>query len=220
MPIAYVERLIQYHHSHQSTERTSGVRQGNHSSWPCFLPVGGPSPIIVQTYGLSDPHAARQFQREDRQEQRESTAAFVGGIATLVLAGVSALFLKGYVRERQEWNAAMEFQRDELPQLDSPSQAQLRPILTKHLQIVEARLDKSRTIVILTGSILACAVAAFAGGMCSIPWLITASIVAGVTVGACGIFTVVWQMGDEPAVLSQQEWITLQQFRESQPGAV
>ena len=145
----------------------------------------------------------REYQREDREGNRASAAAVVGGIATIALAGVSAFALRSYCDDCGELKIAKEFQEelensptifDRFPlDVRAERKRDLEKVTKKVIEILDAKCARSRNIVILTATALAAGIAAFVAGMFSIQWLITASIIAGVALAAVAVFMVVWQ---------------------------
>jgi hypothetical protein len=145
--------------------------------------------------------AVRNAQREDREESRATTAAVVGGIATIALAGLSAFGLRSYCNDRKELQKAMEFkqileQPNDLYGITVHQRVELTPVANKYIEILETKCGRSRNILILTGLALATGVAAFVGGMMSLKWLITASIISAVVVGSIAAFMIVWHCTD------------------------
>jgi hypothetical protein len=149
----------------------------------------------------------REYEKEDKKENRESNAAWFGGIATIAFAAFSAFTLKSYYRDSEELKKAQDFRQNDLPGLPKDLQGQISPILNKHISILEASLSRSRNYAIIGAGMLASAAAGFAGGMFSIPWLITAAIIAAVFLTATAVFLIVWHWSDEnslPAPMQQK----------------
>lgn len=202
---SFLDGLTSYYHIGQRAEASLSNRQ-EFSSGVHFIPsygfpfgYGGASSsgrhVNVIATG-QDLETIRRHDREDREDQRQTSAAVIGGIGAIVLAGASAFFLKDYLKDKEELSKAQAFRNHILPTLDHRLASQIAPIANKHLEILEAKCIKSRNIALLTGGVLAAATAAFAGGMFAISWLITASVVAGVALAAIGAFTIVWHWGD------------------------
>lgn len=216
-PGLYLDRFLQYYGSppqrEVSRERMVGEeRLYRGRSWsycqpPLLWPVGIPSPGISYQPFAGDTRQLRQMRKEEQEERRESLAAWIGGIGTVIVAGLGAYVLKSYVEDRKAWKDAKEFQTNVLPQLSNHPQVDfqsLSQVTQKHVELLESKLAKGRRIVLLTAGVFACAAAAFVGGMFGFPWLITASIVGGVALATIGVFSCVWHWND-PTSLSREE---------------
>lgn len=121
----------------------------------------------------------------DANSQRASDAVCIGGIAAVALAGASALFLRKFVNDCQAYRAFNEVEWDE-GVLNEGEQNRFRNFLND-------RRWFSGTVTFTSLSLLATAGAAFVGGMLSLQWLITASIIAAVAIGVIGMFSIVFQ---------------------------
>ena len=163
--------------------------------------------------------AVRNAQEEDREQSRATTAAIVGGIATVALSGLSACALRSYCNDRAELQKAINFKNilEAAPgmyEISPHQRGELTPVANKYIEILEAKCGRARNILILTGLALATGIAAFVGGMMSLKWLITASIIAAVVVASIAAFTVVWhctentelppQMADKILLMREQ----------------
>lgn len=151
----------------------------------------------------SGPETLRELRaqdKDDRADERASSAARLGGIATILFSGGLAWVLRQYKNNQAELKRAQEFKSAGLPQLPLLRRQELAPIVNKHIEVVEAKVFNSRNIVILTVAALASAISAFAGGMLSMPALITASIVAGVVTAALALFAIVWHCTDNTSL--------------------
>jgi len=171
-------------------------------------PAFGGRDVQVTSINVSDPQmlgAIRSHRREDREEDRASTASWVGAIGTIVLAGLSALALRSYCNDRKELKNAEEFKTEVLPLIEPNMRLELLPIVNKHIEIVENKVARGRNIMILTGLALTTGIAAFVGGMMSLQWLITTAIVAGVAIAAIGVFLVVWHCTENNALPPEME---------------
>lgn len=149
----------------------------------------------------------RQYDREDRNEERATSASIIGAIATIALAGLAAFTCRTYLKDKKDLQDAQEYRNNGLNQLNDQTRAELTPILNKHIEILEGKNLKNKTVVGLTGILLASGTAAFIGGMMSIQWVITASIITAVGAGAVGAFALVWFYMEDtslPAPMLQQ----------------
>ncbi len=145
----------------------------------------------------------RRNDREDRQNSQGTMAAVIGGICTVALAGVAAFVGRNFLSSTKELNDAVGFRDQQLPHLEARVQSILRPIVNKHVENLESKAFWSKTFVALGIGALACAIAAFAGGMLTLPWLITASVVGGVFTAASGTFAGVWYFMKDHSLSSQ-----------------
>ena len=142
----------------------------------------------------------RQFTLAEREDQRQSNAAVIGGIATVILAGGMACAIKQVRGDTKELAHAKTSLKNLSLDFSNPQALALQPILTKHIEILEAKCERARHIAVLAVAIFATAVAAFAGGMLAISWLITAATVSAVALSAIAVFGFVWHSDDETAL--------------------
>lgn len=185
-----------------------------HISAPIVLGGGGHSGHHVQVIA-SNPETIQEIrrnERKDRENSQATMAAIIGGICTVVLAGAAAFVGRNLLNSNKELNDVTLFRDEQLPRLDARVQETLRPIVNKHMENLESKAFWSKTFVVLTGAALVCAVAAFAGGMLTLPWLITAAVVGGVFTVASGAFAGVWYMTEDHS-LSPQMLQQIQQLR-------
>ncbi len=201
---SFVQHMARYHSPADSS-----------ASYPSAVPVISP---VLGFGGMGSPSrsvnviaadrgtlgALRSYELEDRDYSRASGAAFLGGVATIALSGGLAYVLRTMSNTTAELKRAREFKAEELPSMSEAERRELRPIVNKHIEILEGKAFHQRNIVVLTGSALACALTAFLGGMFSIQWLITAAIIAGVATGAFAIFAAVWHATDSSGQLPEE----------------
>ena len=158
----------------------------------------------------STPEAMQELRRNeeaDRQNSRNTQAAVAGVILTLAGTGLLAVVTRCFSNCKKQLNQAVDFRKHTLPNLRSADKEQLRPISEKHIEILESKMFWTKAGLGLTVATVACAVAAFVGGMFAIPWLITAAIVTGVATAAIGIFAGVWFLTEDqslPAPMLEQ----------------
>ena len=133
----------------------------------------------------------RQFAKEEAESERQTGAAVMGALATVALAGLSAMALKNYQNDRLElansWKLLESLESNTTPQVMA-----LRPILNKHIEILGNKCARARRIAMLVAALFATAIAAFGGGMMGMNWLVTAAIVASVALAAMALFGMVW----------------------------
>ena len=155
---------------------------------------GGNNGMNVNVMGGTDVmRQARHFQQEDRNNDRASSAAFLGGILTVGIAAGLAYVAKNWSNTNGRLEEARQFKEEQIPLIENTQQrAELLGIVNKDIKILEKTAFRNRNFVILTGFALATAATAFAAGMLGVQWLITASIVAGVATAAVGAFAAVW----------------------------
>lgn len=160
---------------------------------------GGHSVNVIAT----DPtmlREIRQQQQEDNENSRATTAAVIGGIGTIIFAGLSALALRGYCDNLEELQRAHEYKNDILPLLDQDLRIEMTPIVNEHIRILEKKTGMARNIIVITGLALATAATAFVAGMLAVQWLITAAIITTVALAAIGVFLLVWQCTDKTSI--------------------
>ncbi len=170
---------------------------------PMFVGGGGSGSGHHVQVVASNPETIRELrqnEQEDRQNSQGTMAAVLGGIATIAFAGVAAFVARNLMNADKELNQAIAFRDDQLTQLDPAAQADLEPIVDKHVELLESKLFWSKSIVVLTGGALACAIAAFVGGMFVIPWLMTAAVIGAVILAAGGVFAGVWYCTDDTSM--------------------
>ena len=170
---------------------------------------GQSSSVQVMQFDSVSLREVRQGQKEDKEERRATIAAVSGGIATVVLSGLSAFFLRSCNEDRANLQEARDFRESlncDIPGASSLNaiefnfRGQLKPIADAQIKILETKAARSRNIVILKAAAVANAVSAFVGGMMAIQWLITASIIAAVALAAITAFTVVWHCTDKTEI--------------------
>ncbi|HEV7738652.1 MAG TPA: hypothetical protein VGO47_14925 [Chlamydiales bacterium] len=142
----------------------------------------------------------RQFTQAEREDQRQSNAAVIGGMATVLFAGLMACAIKQVRGDTKELAHAKIALKNLALDVGNPQVLTLQPILCKHIEILEAKCAKARHIAALAVAIFATAAAAFAGGMFAISWLITTATVATVAIAAIGAFALVWHSDDEQSL--------------------
>jgi hypothetical protein len=150
--------------------------------------TGGYLPIVTGVNGMAQ---ARQYQKEDREENRATSAACIGAILTVVGAAGLACVMNSWNETTERLDQVRAFRDDELPHFTPDQKARLTPIVNKDISILEKRNSQARNIVLLTATALASAVTAFVAGMFSVQWLITVAIVVGVATLAIGTFLTV-----------------------------
>jgi len=149
----------------------------------------------------------REFTKAEREEQRQSNAAVIGGMATVLFAGLMACAIKQVRGDTKELAHAKVALKNLALDVRNPQAWALQPILCKHIEILETKCARARHIAVLAIAIFATAIAAFAGGMFAISWLVTTATVAAVAIGAIGAFALVWHSDDEtslPPVMRQE----------------
>ncbi len=172
------------------------VRPGWFSSWGS----GTQQPLTSRHIVATTPETIQQLHQTEMQDQERSRAssfAWIGGLATVALAGVAGFFGRSMHDNHQAITEARNFQTNVLPSLDPSRQAELSTIVQRELEIREASYAKTRNWAILGGITLGAAIAAFTGGMLVISWLMTASIIVGVAAAAFGVFSVAWHWNDQ-----------------------
>ncbi len=130
----------------------------------------------------------REHQREDREENRATSATWIGAILTIIGSAGLACVVSSWNETSERLEAARDFKNDQIqffPEQDRPNLIQG---LNKHIKNLEKKNSSIRNIVILTATALASTATAFVAGMFAIQWLITASIVVGVATLAVGTF--------------------------------
>jgi hypothetical protein len=201
---SFVENLSSQYPVHASIAPVSS----SYSPTP-YMPVsyvpyfGGGYGGVQRQVVVSDPYSmamARAIDREDRDESRASSAAFIGGIATLVLSALAAFTFSGYFKAKKELKEAKNFQQNELQQMPSALRGRLAPIVSKHIELLEDKVSYSRNVAVASGTALVSAAGAFLGGMFSIHSLITVAIIAGVASAAFAIFSAVWQWANQESM--------------------
>ena len=78
---------------------------------------GNPSVHVIATTSETI-HEIRDNQREDEEKSRENLAAVVGGIATVVIAGISAFVGRNLCNTLKELESAVKFRDNDLPKLE------------------------------------------------------------------------------------------------------
>lgn len=151
-------------------------------------------PVSVVT---GDASQVMKFVKAEREEQRQTNAAVLGGFATLILAGVTACTIKHMMADTKELREAKRMLREQA--FDSQNLT-VKRILQKHIEILSAKCVRAKQITALVVSLLACATAGFVGGMFAISGLVTAATVGAVATGALAVFAIVWHY-DEPTEL-------------------
>jgi hypothetical protein len=155
----------------------------------------------------------RQFSKEEAETERQTTAAVIGGIATIALAGLSAMALKNYQNDSLELSNAWKL-LESLDQNTTSEVMALRPILNEHIRILSNKCSRARRIAMLVAALFATAIGAFAGGMMGITWLVTAAIVASVVLASIAMFGMVWYANERttlpPAMQRQLEQLQKQ----------
>lgn len=219
-PVSFCNHVLNYYRPVPPTagDSTPGAQRnwipsgwGHYVSAPILLGNGGHSGHHVQVIASNREtiQELRSNENEDRKNLRGTMAAIIGSICTVVLAGVVAFVGRNFLNSNKALNDVVAFRNETFPTLDARVQETLRPILNKHLENVELKAFWSKTFVVLTVSALFCGVAAFAGGMMTLPWLITAGMVGGVCTAAITAFAGVWYFTEEhslsPEMLEQIE---------------
>lgn len=171
-----------------------GLLNNNNSNRPARVMIASDADAI---------NAMDNQDRRDRDESRATTAAIVGGIAAVGLAALSAFNLRGYCDAQEFLESAVEFREQELPHLEDNVRNEMRPLVNEAIRVGEAKLSKSRNILILTGLALGSAIAGFLGGMLSAQWLVTAAIIVGVVTLAVTAFAIVWYCTDSHQELQE-----------------
>lgn len=146
-------------------------------------------------------HGTYQDYRQNKEDDRASTAAWVGGIATIFLAGAAAFVGKNYRDAEALLNESLEFQqrldRGECV-LPPGLKMEFTPIFNKHIAVLTTQRDWGRNMMYCTGTGLAAAVAAFVGGIFAVQWLITAAATCAVFTAAVAAFgTVSYLISDD-----------------------
>jgi hypothetical protein len=158
------------------------------------------TPPMIPVFGYGWPQTTQVIfanTQQDRDDQRQTSAAMIGGIATILFAGLSARALKQYRNDSKELAGAKITFQHLLSNFASGQEVALRPIWQKHIEILEAKCSRARHIALFVGGIFAAASAAFIGGMFAVNWLISSSIVSAVAIAAIGGFDLVWHWDDE-----------------------
>lgn len=213
--LGYYRPAPQVHHTAPQVYHPAPQPAYNHNR-PQIIPyvihaggnTGGHHVQVIAT----DPQTVREIRRneeEDRQNANNTLAAVIGGIFTVVFAGVAAFAGRALINSQKELDQAIEFKNQELLNLDQQVQNTLSPILNKHIENLESQAFWSKTFVVLTAGALICAGSAFVGGMLSLPWLVTAAVVGGVGLAAISAFSAVWYCTEDnglsPQMLQQIE---------------
>ena len=133
----------------------------------------------------------------------------------LAAAAVAGFVIRSFCKNRQELQAAREFRNRIIPDQDD----QLQALTDEHIKVLENKTLRMRNIVFLSVGILACASAAFAGGMLGISWLITASIIAGVVTGSAGVFLICYHW-DDKTDLSEEKYSLLLDLQQRYPAPI
>jgi hypothetical protein len=155
---------------------------------------GGNRGPNINAYGDGNAlRQARQYQLEDRDTDRATSASCIGAILAIVGSAGLACVMSNCNEISERLDEAREFKGTQIPLIvNDQERAQLTQINNKDIKILEKKYSRARNIVILTAVALASAATAFAGGMLSIQWLITAGIVVGVITLAIGTFAAVY----------------------------
>ncbi|MBF8263732.1 MAG: hypothetical protein HW387_1397 [Parachlamydiales bacterium] len=173
----------------------------HYRSWePIFIPCSmGNGGSHQQPVGTAEGvRQARQYQNENSKADRASAAAWLGGIAFIIIAGLAAFVIEDREKINERLKVAKDF-KDQIPKSQNIPEAEkdaLHSIAEQDIDILEKKSTRNRNILILTGCALATAVTAFAAGMLAVQWLITATIVASVAILAIGAFATVWYCMD------------------------
>ncbi len=183
--INYVNHLVAYY-------EPAPVKASKERAW---------TPPMIPVFGYGWPHTSQVIfagsTRQDRQEDRQINAAWIGGLTTILFAGLSARALKQYRNDSRELASAKIHFQHLLSNAASPKEIAIRPIWQKHIEILEDKCTRARHITLLVTGLLASASAAFMGGMLAVSWLISASIVSAVAIAAIGGFDLAWHWDDE-----------------------
>jgi hypothetical protein len=156
---------------------------------------------MIPVFGYGSPQTSRVVfagpTQQDRQEDRQINAAWIGGIMTILFAGISAHALKQYRKDSQELASAKINFQHLLSNGASAREIAIRPIWEKHIEVLEAKCSRACHIALFVIGLLASATTAFIGGMLAVNWLISASIVSAVAIAAIGGFDLAWHWDDE-----------------------
>lgn len=156
-------------------------------------PSIGYFPLFFGGRDVHHHHYHQSSRNADREDSRQTAAACIGGILMLTLAAVSGFMIKNFCKNREELTAARTFKQS----LKMSQDTSLKKLVDEHIEVLENKSLRFRNIVLLSVGILACATAAFTGGMLGISWLITASIVVGVVSGSAGLFLLAYHWDDK-----------------------
>jgi hypothetical protein len=206
----YLNGLGNYYHIEpEQHRRQNGSGGGYASSAVNFVPAfgfggggyGGSNSNVTVIGGTDVMRQNREYQIADRNDNRASGAAWMGGILTIIGAAGFAYVLKNWTNTRDELKKAHQIKQDQIPFLDTREEkAKVMSIVNQHINNLEKQVSRQRVFVVLTGLALATAATAFAAGMVAAQWLITAAIVVGVITLAVGAFTAVWCAMDKTEV--------------------
>jgi len=153
--------------------------------------AGGGGGVGINIIG--DLNQAREYQREQRDENRATSAAWIGAILTIIGSAGLACIMSKWNEASERLQEARDFKENQIPLINPQAQRQqLEIIVNKDIRILEKKVSQARNIVILTGLALAAAVTGFVAGMLSMQWLITTAIIVGVAVLAIGAFAAVY----------------------------
>jgi hypothetical protein len=214
--LRYLNGVQSYYSPAQGQQASQGVASGLGGGWmpslstPLVIPtsIGGGNGGHAVNVIAADPamlQEMRNQQQEDNEQSRATTAAVVGGIGTIVLAGLSALALRGYCDDREELQRAYDYRSNNLPRLEQGLMDEMTPIVNAHIGILEAKTGRARNILIITGAALVTGATAFIAGMLAIQWLITAAIVVTVAIAAIGVFLVVWHLTEKTTLSPEMQ---------------
>lgn len=205
----YLNDLGNYYNidQEQGRRRRNGSGGGYASSAINFVPAfgmgggggySGSNSNVTVIGGADVMRQQRDYQIADRNDNRASGAAWMGGILTIIGAAGFAYVLKNWTNTKEELKKAHQFKQDQIPLLETREEkAKVMSIVNHHINNLEKQASRQRVFVVLTGLALATAATAFAAGMVAAQWLITAAIVVGVVTLAAVAFTAVWYAMDK-----------------------
>src|SRR5579863_5378339 len=160
----YVNHLVAYH-------QVLPKSVVSHHATPSVSLFGFPVPNVCYGHGWNtnrqvnifsgDLGQIRQFTLAERENQRQSNAAVVGGMATVLFAGLMACAMKQVRGDTRELAHAKMALRSLASDFSNPRAFRLRPILCKHIEILEAKCTRARHTAVLAVAIFAAAAAAF-----------------------------------------------------------
>ncbi len=138
--------------------------------------------------------------KEERENDRATTAAIVGAVGVVTLSVAKAFYDRAKENNGQNLTRLQEaltiregLQSGALPV--PPDGLNLRTITQINkadLDILEEKTSRIRDLGWAISVGIGCSAAALIGGMLSVQWLITASIVVGVATLALGAYATVW----------------------------
>lgn len=148
-------------------------------------------PVVINNVNNSGSVPASSSGKAE-EKSRETKAAVAGAIIAILGSAVSAFMFSTYRNERDEivkyrkFSAELEYDPYHPtglglnPLMNSEKRGQLKFVADTAIQDCKRKCSRVRNYSILTVAAVAIASAAFIGGMLSMQWLITASIVSGV----------------------------------------